>query len=127
VARFGAGRIAERNLSANEGFEFGYAFGVARPLSTIASAEQCTFCRENFRAGVEAYGGLGSSVRFGLQDTAHYVAPVISWRISPNASLRFSAAFGLTSSSQLAHVRASYSYEIGGVGRAITSLFKSKQ
>ncbi len=31
---------------------------------------------------MEFYGGLGSTLGFGLNDTAHYVAPVIAWMIS---------------------------------------------
>jgi len=49
--------IVEKNLSENEGFEFGYALAVARPLATLASGKNCRFCRENFIAGVELYGG----------------------------------------------------------------------
>jgi hypothetical protein len=43
--------IAERNLTANEGFEFGYAFGVSHPLATAASMIACRFCIQNFVAG----------------------------------------------------------------------------
>ena len=53
--------IAEKNLSQNEGFEFGYSLGVSRPLATLASGAKCRLCRENLSAGVEVYGGLGSS------------------------------------------------------------------
>src|SRR5207245_1786786 len=67
--------IVEKNLSAEEGFEFGYALGVNRPLGTLASAANCRFCRENFSAGLELYGGLGSTNGFGFHNTAHYVAP----------------------------------------------------
>src|SRR5689334_9361375 len=42
--------IAEKNL-AGEPWEFGYAIGASRPLSMAASANPCTFCRENFTAG----------------------------------------------------------------------------
>jgi len=45
---------------------------------------------------VELYGGLGTTQGFGLHDTAHYVAPAISWQISDNTSLRFSPAIALT-------------------------------
>src|SRR5205807_2976853 len=64
--------IVEKNLTENEGFEFGYALAVARPLATLASGKNCRFCRENFIAGVELYGGLGTTQGFGLHDTAHY-------------------------------------------------------
>ena len=42
--------IVEKNLSEDEGFEFGYAFGVYRPLASLASGRNCRFCRENFSA-----------------------------------------------------------------------------
>src|SRR6266404_6966702 len=45
--------IAEKNLSRAEGFEFGYALGVSRPLSKLASGAECRFCRENFNVGAE--------------------------------------------------------------------------
>ena len=61
--------IVEKNLSESEGFEFGYAFGVARPLSSLASGETCRLCRENFIAGLELYGGLGDGRR--LQRSQH--------------------------------------------------------
>ncbi|HZQ70621.1 MAG TPA: hypothetical protein VFA68_18980 [Terriglobales bacterium] len=112
--------IVEKNLSASEGFEFGYAFGVSRPLATIASATECRWCRENFAAGVEMYGGLGSSNGFGLHDTSHYVAPVVIWQFSDNASLRFSPAIGLTHGSNPVLFRFGYSYEVRGFGTRLS-------
>src|SRR5436309_6720228 len=64
--------IAEKNL-VGEPWEFGYAVGVARPLALKASPRPCRVCIENFRAGVEFYGGLGTRHQFGLRNTAHYV------------------------------------------------------
>lgn len=116
--------IVEKNLSEDEGFEFGYAFGVARPLSRLASARECRWCRENFVAGVEFYGGLGSSQRFGLADTAHYLAPVLAWQLSDNSSLKFSPAFGLTGKSDRVLIRFGYSYEVDGFARKISRLFR---
>ncbi len=109
--------IAEKNFSEEEGIEFGYALGVSRPLSLMASGEECRFCPENMAAGLELYGGLGSTERFGLDDTAHYLAPVLSWQVSDNGSLSFSAAFGLTSESQQVLLRIGYTYELRGGGR----------
>ena len=118
--------IVEKNLSEDEGFEFGYAFGVSRPLSRLASAGNCRLCRENFRVGGELYGGLGSSRQFGFRDTAHYLAPVIAWQVSDNASLQFSPAFGLTHGSSPLLLRLSYSYEIEGFKDKVLSLFRRK-
>lgn len=72
--------IATKNLS-NEPWEFGYAIGVSRPLALKASSKRCSFCRENFIAGVEMYGGLGDRYSFGLPNTSHYVAPVVAWNL----------------------------------------------
>ncbi|MBZ5707010.1 MAG: hypothetical protein LAN63_16820 [Acidobacteriia bacterium] len=118
--------IVEKNLSQSEGFEFGYALGVSRPLATLASAANCRFCRENFAAGLELYGGLGSTQGFGLHDTAHYVAPVIAWQITDNASLRFSPAIGLTHESNPVLLRFGYSYEVRGFGGKLAKLFGGK-
>jgi hypothetical protein len=105
--------IVEKNLSADEGVEFGYALGVSRPLASLASSRNCRFCRENFVAGLELYGGLGDSRNFGLQQTAHYLAPAISWQVSDSSTLRFSPAFG-------------YSYEIRGFRDKVAALFRKK-
>jgi len=118
--------IVEKNLSENEGFEFGYALAVARPLATLASGKNCRFCRENFIAGVELYGGLGTTQGFGLHDTAHYAAPAISWQISDNTSLRFSPAIALTHGSSPALLRLGYSYEIRGFSTKLARLFGAK-
>lgn len=117
--------IAEKNLSENEGFEFGYALGVSRPLAKMASPNECHFCRENFSAGLEFYGGLGSTLGFGLSDTAHYIAPVVAWNFGGNHRVRFSPGFGLTDASAPVLLRIGYSYEIQGFARKVASWFRS--
>ena len=118
--------IVEKNLSANEAFEFGYALGVSRPLTKLASGTECRFCRENFNAGLELYGGLGTVNGFGLHDTAHYLAPLIAWQISDSSSLRFSPSIGLTRLSNPVLLRFGYSYEFRGFGRKVAQLFGGK-
>ncbi len=118
--------VLAKNLSKSEGVEFGYAFGVSRPLATIASGENCRLCRENFNVGVEMYGGVGSTLGFGLRDKAHYVAPAISWMISDNSTLRFSPAFGLTPESNPVLIRLGYAYEVEGFGSRLSRLFGRK-
>lgn len=118
--------IVEKNLSENEGFEFGYALGVSRPLSRLASGDNCRLCRENFSVGAELYGGLGSTERFGFAETAHYLAPVISWRIGDNAAIHFSPAFGLNHNSNPVLFRFGYSYEVRGFGRKVASFFRGQ-
>jgi hypothetical protein len=115
--------LATKNFSASDGFEFGYALAVARPLARIASDKRCRFCRENFVAGLEMYGGLGSTLDLSMHETAHYVAPAIGWQISDNSSLRFSTAVGLTHVSNPVLLRFGYSYEIRGFGRKLTQVF----
>lgn len=119
--------IVEKNLSADEGYEFGYALGVYRPLSRLASGTKCRFCRENFLAGVELYGGLGSTEQFGFRDTAHYLGPGIAWRLSDNTSLHFSPAIGLTRGSNPVLLRFSYTYEVEGFGNKVASMFRGKR
>ena len=107
--------ISEKNLKAFP-WEFGYAIGASRPLALVASARRCVFCRENFSAGAEIYGGLGNRYSFGLHDTSHYVAPVIEWRIPGNAAFRFSPGFGLNDNSLGFLFRFGVFYEIDQIG-----------
>lgn len=108
----------DKNLSVGEGFEFGYAFGFAKPLANPASLIQCRFCRHRFVAGLEFYGGLGSTVA-GLEfrETSQYIAPSVSWHLGPS-TVRFSTAVGLSHESSRALFRIGYSYEIHGLGKA---------
>lgn len=109
--------IVEKNFSEDEGLEFGYAFGVSRALGTLASATPCRLCRENFRLGAELYGGLGSTEGFERSEQRHYVAPVVSWTLGSRTSLKASAGFGLTSTSDRYLVRLGFSYEFPVGGR----------
>jgi len=106
----------EKNVSADEGFEFGYSVGISRSLANLASGRSCRVCRENFVAGIEAYGGLGTTDSSGLADTRHYLAPVIGWNVSDRGMIKFSTAFGLTDASDRYLIRVGYAYEftIGG-------------
>jgi len=104
--------IVEKNLSEAEGFEFGYAAGVSRPLGGLAPTGGCRFCRTNFVVGVEAYGGLGSTEDRGLSDTRHYVAPVLAWRATRRNTVKVSAGFGLTEASDRALIRVGYVREL---------------
>jgi hypothetical protein len=42
--------IGEKNLG-HQPWEFGYAWGVSRPLRLAATSERCNFCAENFVVG----------------------------------------------------------------------------
>ena len=118
--------ISEKNLSRSEGFEFGYAFGFARPLATLASGSKCRLCRENFIAGLEFYGGLGSTEGFGPHNTAHYAAPVVSWQVGENGSLHISPSIALTHEGSPVLLRFGYSYEIHGFGSKLAQFFGGK-
>ena len=110
--------VYEKNLSADEGFEFGYSVGVSRPLGGLASGTSCRLCRENFVAGVEAYGGLGESKDFTLADTRHFLAPVVAWHLSDRMMIKASAGFGLTDASERYLFRFGWAYEMPiGAGR----------
>ena len=113
--------IAEKNLSGDP-WEFGYSVAVSRPLALLASANECVWCRENFQAGAEAYGGLGTADRFTLHDTSQYIAPVLSWQVR-NVMFRVSPTFGLTSASYRFMLRFGVSYEFEGFGRKLAKLF----
>lgn len=109
--------IVEKNLSEDEGLEFGYSVGVSRPIGTLASGAGCRFCAENFVVGVEAFGGLGSTEGFGAGEQRHYLAPVFAWRATPQLTVKASAAVGLTSASDHALVRVGVSYELPRGGK----------
>jgi hypothetical protein len=113
--------VLEKNLSESEGIEFGYAVGVARALAEAGAG--CHFCRRNMSAGLELYGGLGSTRGFGLADTTHYLAPAVSWKVSENSTLHFSPAFGLTHGASPVLFRFGYSYEIENFGNKMSLLF----
>ncbi len=104
--------ISEKNLVDAEPWEFGYAVGVSRPLALAASAKECTFCRENFAAGAELYGGLGDLDGFGLRATSHYAGPTISFNIPRGPTISFSPNFGLNANSVGVIYRFNVSYEV---------------
>jgi hypothetical protein len=114
--------LAAKDLS-NSPWEFGYALGASRPLALKASAMRCSFCRENFSAGAEMYGGLGDRHHFGLHDTSHYLAPVVAWNLPSGWTFRLSPGFGLNDNSHLFLLRWGVSREIPGFGSMISRLF----
>jgi hypothetical protein len=106
--------IFEKNLSADEGVEFGYSVGVSRRIGTLASGSSCHLCAENFIVGVEAYGGLGSTQGFAAGEQRHYLAPVVAWQVTPRTTVKASAGFGLTQASDHALLRVGVSFELPG-------------
>ena len=115
--------IVTKNLLPSEPWEFAYAVGASRPLALKASPNRCNFCRENFIAGVEMYGGLGDTQSAGLHDTAHYLAPVVAWNLPSDWTLRFSSGFGLNDNSHRLLLRWGLSREFSGFGEIVGRFF----
>ena len=104
--------IFEKNLSVDEGVEFGYAVGVSRRAGDIASGAECRLCAENFVVGIELYGGLGSTQGVVVQEARHFVAPTVAWRVSDRSTVKVSASVGLTQVSDPLLLRVGWTYEL---------------
>jgi len=115
--------IVTKNLLPSEPWEFAYAVGASRPLALQASSKRCNFCRENFVAGVEMYGGLGDTQSAGLRDTSHYLAPVVAWNLPSDWTVRVSSGFGLNDNSHRLLLRWGLSREFSGFGEMIGRWF----
>jgi hypothetical protein len=102
--------ISEKGFS-SEPWEFGYALGISRPLALATSAHRCAFCRENFSAGAELYGGLGDSNGFGLQATSQYLGPSAAFNTPSGVTISFGTDFGLNANSLGVIYRFNVSYE----------------
>ena len=115
--------IAEKALNESEPWEFGYALGASRPLSLISRGKACFFCRENFSAGAELYGGLGTTDGFGWKATSQYLGPTVSFDLPRGGpTIFFSPQFGLNDNSARVLYRFGISYEIQQIG----NLFRRK-
>lgn len=109
---FSENLIFEKNL-ANQPWEFGYAVAAARPLALSGVARPGAIARQNFIAGVEMYGGLGTRYSPGLHDTSHYVGPTIVYALPKGTSVTFSPNFGLNGNSIDRIYRVGFNYELG--------------
>ena len=118
--------IATKNLLPSEPWEFAYAVGASRPLALKASPNRCSFCPENFIAGVEMYGGLGGAQSAGLHDTSHYLAPVIAWNLPSDWTVRLSSGFGLNDNSHRLLLRWGLSREFSGFGALLARISGGK-
>lgn len=115
--------LGEKNLG-HDPWEFGYAVGASRPFRLSATSRPCNLCAENFLAGVEFYGGLGTNKRLTLSGTSHYAAPILAWQLPNGPTFSVSPGFGLTGASHGFLLRWGVTYEIEGVGRRIRSMFR---
>jgi hypothetical protein len=104
--------IAEKPLNYSNPWEFGYAFGVSRPLTLKAGSKSCVLCRENFAAGLELYGGLGTTQSFGFKQTSQYLGPNVQFNIPKGPSIGFEPGFGLNADSVGILWRFKASYEL---------------
>jgi len=104
--------ITEKAMNESEPWEFGYALGVSRRLAQAARSNSCVFCRENFSAGVEMYGGLGTTDQFGWKQTSQYLGPTLQFNIPRGPSVLFAPSFGLNANSVGVLWRFQVSYEI---------------
>jgi hypothetical protein len=104
--------ITEKPLDPSGPWEFGYALAVSRPLALEAGKKACVFCRENFYAGLEMYGGLGTTENFGLSGTSHYLGPILQFNIPKGPSIGFESNFGLNANSVGVLWRFKVSYEV---------------
>jgi hypothetical protein len=115
--------IAEKDIRRGP-YEFGYAFGIYRRLSSATAAGPCNFCLSNFEAGAEMYGGLGTNQSIGLRNTSYYLAPAVAWTLSKGVTFKFSPNFGLTDTSAPVLVRFGVFAEMEDFAGAIKKLFR---
>lgn len=104
--------IAEKAMNESEPWEFGYALAAARPLALSGGAKACIFCRQNFAAGAELFGGLGTRYSFGLRQTQQYAGPNIAFNAPHGLTFKFSPEFGLNDNAASVLWRFGASYEI---------------
>jgi len=104
--------IGEKAVNENEPWEFGYAIAASRPLALKGSAKECTFCLQNFSAGAEMFGGLGTRYNFGISQTEQYLGPTFALNTPRGFTYKFSPEFGLNDNSAVMLWRFGVSYEI---------------
>lgn len=104
--------IAEKAVNESEPWEFGYALAAAHPLTLHGSSRSCTFCRQNFNAGAELFGGLGTADSFGPKQTEQYAGPTVAFNATNTVTFKFSPEFGLNDNSAGVLWRFGVSYEI---------------
>jgi hypothetical protein len=104
--------IAEKAVNDNESWQFGYALAAARPLALMGTGRPCIVCRQNFAAGAELFGGLGTRYNFGVKQTQQYFAPTVAFNTPHGTTVKFSPEFGLNDNSAGVLWRFGVSYEI---------------
>jgi len=95
---FSENLILEKNVSHDEGVEFGYGAAVSRRF-------------RQFYAGVEIYGGLGTTMSQS-EETRQFIAPVFAWHVTPGSLFKTSIGFGVTEASERYLFRVGYSIDL---------------
>ena len=104
------GLIDELDLKHLDGEKHCYEAKTSRDHCHLACFE-CGAIIENFSAGAELYGGLGTVSGFGLKAASHYLGPTVQFNIPHGPSISFSPNFGLNDNSVGALYRIGVSYE----------------
>jgi len=71
---------------------------------------------EKIVAGVEAYGGLGDTATLSLNETSHYLSPLIGWQLPKGVRVSLSPGFGLTANSLDRIYRVGLAYDFPRTG-----------
>lgn len=119
--------IAEKAVNEAEAWEFGYSVGTTRPLALKAAARHCLFCRQNFAAGAELFGGLGTRYNFGVGQTQQYLGPTVAFNTPSGLTYKFSPEFGLNDNSVGVLWRFGVTYEISQFRDQVRGLFGRRQ
>jgi hypothetical protein len=104
--------IAEKAVNDNESWQFGYALAASRPLALKGTGSRCTACLQNFAAGAELFGGMGTRYHFGFKQTQQYLGPTVAFNTPRGATFKFSPELGLNDNSAGVLWRFGVSYEI---------------
>lgn len=118
-----AGNFIAEKIFAPRPYEFGYAIGIIRPLAR-KNSRPCRMCLASMAAGLEVYGGLGTTQGFGFRDTSHYIGPALAWSPGHGTTFRISPNFGLNSASSGFLLRFGVTYEVEEFGRTVQNLFR---
>ena len=103
--------IAEKNLS-NEPWEFGYAVGASRPLSSGGERAQLHVLRREVSSRSRNVRRIGRPLQFRTASDLALSGPLINWTAPNGMTFSFSPQFGLNDYSIPRLYRFGVSYEI---------------
>jgi hypothetical protein len=115
--------VRETALQSPHGNDYGYAWGLFVKRAEMGgsmpgmagTAGPPVFSMSRVGYGMEMFGALGDSHRFGIDWNAqqHYLGAVITYFISPRSSVRLSPTFGLSRVSDPFMLRTAVSLMLG--------------